>query len=236
MYEVKCLDQYGNTINNFFQWDIDQEITIKIEGYPQGYLSIAPEFHFTNKHRDTALIVRSNVIGEDVMKATIPNILLQEPYPLLVYVYLTNSEDVSSQRTILFSEIPIRKREMPNDYLYVENIKRITAENIKDEIEASTEEARSNAIKDITDTKNSAIQTVTQSKDDFITTGNNLVTTSTAIKNNTQETYDNTVTVANQTKTKIETDINNTMTENGLVLNTKNDGNGNVTVSILLGS
>lgn len=236
MYEVKCLDQYGNTINNFFQWDIDQEITIKLEGCPQGYLSIAPEFHFTNKHRDTALIVRSNVIGEDVMKATIPNILLQEPYPLLVYVYLTNSEDVSSQRTILFSEIPIRKREMPNDYLYVENIKRITAEDIKDEIEASTEEARSNAIKDITDTKNSAIETVTQNKDSFLTIGNGLVKTATAIKDNTQKTYDDTVKVANQTKTKIKTDIDNMMTQDGLVLATKNDGEGNVTVAILLNS
>lgn len=214
MYEVKCLDQYGNTINNFFQWDIDQEITIKLEGCPQDYLLIAPEFHFTNKHRDTALIVRSNVIGEDVMKATIPNILLQEPYPLLVYVYLTNSEDVSSQRTVLFSEIPIRKRAMPDDYLYVENIKRITAENIKDEIEASTEEARANAIKDVNDAKESAI----------------------AIKDNTQKTYDNTVAVANQTKTEIETNIDNMITNNGLSLSSKNDGKGNVTLSILLNS
>ena len=118
----------------------------------------------------------------------------------------------------------------------MENIKRITAEDIKDEIEASTEEARTNAIKDITDTKNSAIETVTQNKDSFLTIGNGLVKTATAIKDNTQKTYDDTVKVANQTKTKIETDIDNMMTQDGLVLATKNDGEGNVTVAILLNS
>ena len=32
MYEVTCLDLDGNTINNFFQWDIDQKIVIKVKG------------------------------------------------------------------------------------------------------------------------------------------------------------------------------------------------------------
>lgn len=60
--------------------------------------------------------------------------MLQEYYPLLIYVYLTDSKDVSSQKTIIKIEIPIRKRAVPSDYEYVENIERITAEQIKQEI------------------------------------------------------------------------------------------------------
>ena len=73
-----------------------------------------------------------------------------------------------------------------------------------------------------------------QNKNDFITTGNGLVKTATEIKDNTQKTYDKTVEVANTTQTTIETRINNMMMEDGLVLNTKNDGAGNVNLAILI--
>lgn len=234
MYEVTCYDLNDNTINNFFQWDVDQKIVIKIKGCDQEYLSIAPEVHFTNVKRDEALIVRSTVSNGDTITADVPNILLQENYPLLVYVYLTDSQDVSSQKTILYSEIPIRKRQKPSDYLYIENIKRITANMIKKEIEASTESARTNAINDINNTKNDAINTVNQKKNDFISTGNDLVDEATEIKNNTKKTYENVVEIANQTQTTIENDIDIMIKQNGLILKTINDGDGNTTLSIVI--
>ena len=256
MYEVPCLDINGNTINKFYQWDVDQKIMIELTGCGENYLRIAPEVHYTNVTRTESLVVRSEVANGDTITAPVPNILLQEPYPLLVYVYLTDYDDVSSQKTILYSEIPVRKRAKPSDYMYVENITRITANMIKNEIEQSTEDTRTNAINsmnstkddaiaEVTNVKNDAISTVTttkddavsvitQNKNDFITTGNGLVKTATEIKDNTQKTYDKTLEVANTTQTTIETRINNMMMEDGLVLNTKNDGAGNVNLAILI--
>lgn len=273
MYEVPCLDLNGDTINRFYQWDIDQKIVIDLNGCDERYLQNPPEVHFSNSSRKEALIVRSTVkySGDDVAAqddgvatmhagdiiiADIPNILLQEPYPILVYVYLTDADDSSSQKTILYSEIPVRKRAKPSDYLYVENITRITAEMIKKEIESSTETARTNAINEIndiktksiatvTDTRDTAVNTITQTKtnavstvdeakEGFITTGNGLVNTATEIKNNTQNTYDNAVSVANNTQQTIETNINTLITNNGVYLKTVNDGNGNANLAILV--
>lgn len=273
MYEVPCLDLNGDTINRFYQWDIDQKIVINLEGCNERYLQNPPEVHFSNSSRKEALVVRSTVkySGDDVavqddsvatmhagdiIIADIPNILLQEPYPLLVYVYLTDADDSSSQKTILYSEIPVRKRAKPSDYLYVENITRITAEMIKKEIESSTETARTNAINEInnvktesiatvTDTRDTAVNTITQTKtnavstvdeakEGFITTGNGLVNTATEIKNNTQKTYDDAVSVANKTQQTIETNINTLITKNGVCLKTVNDGSGNANLAILV--
>lgn len=273
MYEVPCLNLNGDTINRFYQWDIDQKIVIDLNGCDERYLQNPPEVHFSNSSRKEALVVRSTVkySGDDVavqddsvatmhagdiIIADIPNILLQEPYPLLVYVYLTDADDSSSQKTILYSEIPVRKRAKPSDYLYVENITRITAEMIKKEIESSTETARTNAINEInnvktesiatvTDTRDTAVNTITQTKtnavstvdeakEGFITTGNDLVNTATEIKNNTQKTYDDAVSVANKTQQTIETNINMLITKNGVYLKTVNDGSGNANLAILV--
>lgn len=273
MYEVPCLNLNGDTINRFYQWDIDQKIVIDLNGCDERYLQNPPEVHFSNSSRKEALVVRSTVkySGDDVavqddsvatmhagdiIIADIPNILLQEPYPLLVYVYLTDADDSSSQKTILYSEVPVRKRAKPSDYLYVENITRITAEMIKKEIEANTETARTNAINEInnvktksiatvTDTRDTAVNTITQTKtnavsavdeakEGFITTGNGLVNTATEIKNNTQKTYDNAVSVANKTRQTIETNISTLITKNGVYLKTVNDGSGNANLAILV--
>lgn len=134
MFEVDCLDTYDNPIEHFTQWDVDQKVKIVLDDVEDGYLAIAPEVHFANAKSTEALVVRSTVQGNNTIIADVPNILLQEYYPLLIYVYLTDSKDVSSQKTIIKIEIPIRKRAVPSDYEYVENIERITAEQIKQEI------------------------------------------------------------------------------------------------------
>lgn len=236
MYEVPCLDLNGDTINRFYQWDVDQKIVINLEGCDVNYLKNAPEVHFCNSSRNESLVVRSTVSNHDTITADVPNVLLQEAYPLLVYVYLTDANDSSSQKTILYSEIPVRKRAMPSDYLYVENITRVTAEMIKKEIEQSTLDARTNAIAAITSTKNNACQAVDDKKNEFITTGRQLVATATDIKNNTQVTYNSAVSVANRTQETIENNMNELMLRNGLSLKTVNDGNGNVNLAVVINS
>lgn len=236
MYEVPCLDLNGDTINKFYQWDIDQKIVINLEGCDVNYLKNAPEVHFCNSSRKEALVVRSTVSNHDTITVDVPNVLLQEAYPLLVYVYLTDANDSSSQKTILYSEIPVRKRAKPSDYLYVENITRVTAEMIKKEIEQTTLNARTDAIAAITSTKENDCTEVDNKKDEFITTGRGLVQAATDIKNNTQITYNNAVSVANRTQTTIETHMNDLMLRNGLSLKTVNDGNGNVNLAVVINS
>lgn len=236
MYEVPCLDLNGDTINRFYQWDIDQKIVINLEGCDVNYLKNAPEVHFCNSSRKEALVVRSTVSNNDTITVDVPNVLLQEAYPLLVYVYLTDADDSSSQKTILYSEIPVRKRAKPSDYLYVENITRVTAEMIKKEIEQTTLNARTDAIAAITSTKENDCTEVDNKKDEFITTGRGLVQAATDIKNNTQITYNNAVSVANRTQTTIETHMNDLMLRNGLSLKTINDGNGNVNLAVVINS
>ena len=236
MYEVPCLDLNGDTINKFYQWDIDQKIVINLEGCDVNYLKNAPEVHFCNSSRKEALVVRSTVSNHDTITVDVPNILLQEAYPLLVYVYLTDANDSSSQKTILYSEIPVRKRAKPSDYLYVENITRVTAEMIKKEIEQTTLNARTDAIAAITSTKENDCTEVDIKKAEFITTGTGLVQAANEIKNNTQVTYNNAVSVANRTQTTIETHMNDLMLRNGLSLKTVNDGNGNVNLAVVINS
>lgn len=235
MYEVPCLDINENTINRFYQWDIDQKIVIKLKGCDKNYLKNTPEVHFCNTNRTEAFVVRSLKFGTicvdsanvyasastsstvittlnkydkivyseytdgggdigtasedgsewcsfeyksekryiktnciehngETIIADVPNILLQEDYPLLIYVYLTDANDSSSQKTILFSEIPVRKRAKPSDYLYVDNINRVTANMIKSELEQSTKKTREDAINTINQTKSNAVNSVTNTK------------------------------------------------------------------------
>lgn len=147
MYEITCLDSYGNMISNFVQWDVNQKVSIVAVGFDYEVFSLAPQVHFANSKSKTALVVQSEVEG-NVITAKVPNVLLQESLPLFVYVYLEDTrvseiiEDpetgevkvIKPQRTILQTEIPIRKRQKPSDYEYVENIERITADAIKKEI------------------------------------------------------------------------------------------------------
>lgn len=299
MYEVTCLDLDGNTINNFFQWDIDQKIMIKVKGCASDYLRIEPEVHFSNSKRDDALVVRSlrtgtlnnaaNVMsqpsdGSDIIATlnsgdniiyteyvpdvenvgtaydttrewcvfeyrnanryikqsnitrdmetitvSVPNLLLQEPYPLLVYVYLTDSDDVSSQRTVLYAEIPVRKRAKPHDYMYVENITRVTAESIKNEILESTKDAVKNAKQEI----DNAMYGEEGGEKGFIPTGEALVANAESIRKSTEDTYNNAVIYVDNIKSKFETEVKERINSNGVSLNVVND-NGNVNIAILI--
>lgn len=134
MFGVECFDTHDEPISHYTQWDINQTLKIVLYGMDDGYMKNAPYVHFANIKSSEALVVRSTLQGDDTVLVDIPNQLLQESYPLLIYVYLNDSSDASSQRTIVKIEIPVHKRARPSDYEYVENINRITAEAIKQDI------------------------------------------------------------------------------------------------------
>lgn len=166
MFEANCYDMYGNSIDSFTQWDVNQRMAIRLEScgdenhIDNDILSIEPNVHFSNVKRDKALVVRASVTENNDIVVDVPNILLTEPYPLLIYVYYTSAKEPSAQATIVRTELPVRRRDEPHDYYYVENIERITAEMIKKEIEADTEETRQAAINEINSEEQSAIDAI----------------------------------------------------------------------------
>lgn len=144
VYEAICYDLNGQSIDYFTQWDTNQKIVIRLEGCGDDYhvesgeLQTVPEVHFTNIKRDTALAVKATLDGNDIV-VDVPNLILEEPYPVLIYVYYTivRKEDdvyISSRSTIARTEIAVSQKAQPHDYYYVENITTVTAEAIKQEV------------------------------------------------------------------------------------------------------
>ena len=129
------------------------------------------------EYNNNKCYIESSCIERNVgtIVADVPNSLLEEPYPLLIYVYLTDSDDVSSQRTILYGELPVRKRAKPSDYRYVENITPVTYKMIKDELEEAIKNTCKDAEENIVNTKNTAISVINEKEQGYIYAGEMLV-------------------------------------------------------------
>lgn len=94
-----------NGRDELFQWDIGQRILLTDEILPH-------EVHFRNTNSTKALIVLMQ--GSE---APIPNILLQEPYPIEVLLYY---EDVDESYTVKRKTFTVIPRPQPEDYVYTE--------------------------------------------------------------------------------------------------------------------
>lgn len=136
MFEVTCLDSHGKSIHHLTQWDMGQSLIIKDTG-----LLKAPLFHFCNRNSTKALVVPSSISSDGVITVNVPNILLKEALPIIVYMYVYENDD--SAKTMHTIRIPVRARLKPSDYTYVENIEKITLASINDEIRNIQEEISS---------------------------------------------------------------------------------------------
>lgn len=112
MFEISCLDQYGNTISSLTQWDVNQ--TIYIENWEYD----APTFHFCNKKSTSSFNVTGELINGGV-KADIPNVLLTEALPIIAYIYVYEND---SAKTMYVVRIPVRAKPKPQEYEYEDNI------------------------------------------------------------------------------------------------------------------
>ena len=158
MFNVICLDQNGDVISELTQWDINQSIVIEDSG-----LTTAPHFHFCNKNSREALVVASTLKDNKII-VKIPNLLLQEPYPIIAYIY--DYSDISSGKSIQRIKIPIISRVKPSDYEYVENIDRITADKVMGDIVDLKDKVKS--LPNIYATKDHSHSTATSSKAGFM--------------------------------------------------------------------
>lgn len=104
-----CFNSYGKyTVNYLYQWDKNQ--IIEITGLN---LSKVPEVHFANKTMEKA-IVRQATMSDGVIRANIPNSLLQAPFSVIAYVGIYEGKQFKTIETI---KIPIVPRIRPADYV-----------------------------------------------------------------------------------------------------------------------
>lgn len=108
-----------NERTHFYQWDLNQRLIV--DDYAAG-----TELHFVLRHQNIysslrcegfeASVVETYAEGEHIY-ANIPNLLLQCPGDLLVYVYLTQGEESHTAAEATFI---VKPRRRPADYIYTE--------------------------------------------------------------------------------------------------------------------
>ena len=128
--DVDCYGSDGVTrLKQLTQWDMGQVVSIdsiyKFSDDP-------PEIHWCNRMSEECLKVKST-FKNDKLYMDVPNILLQEPYPIIGYVYLQESNTVGT--TIIRFRIPVKSRQKPSDYNYIENVDRITLSKINNKLD-----------------------------------------------------------------------------------------------------
>lgn len=109
-----CFNCYGNyTTDTVYQWDLNH--TLSITGLD---IDHAPTVHFCNKKSETAIVVQSEM-ADGVITVSVPNQLLEEPYPIIAYIH---TYDDNHAKTIEVVNIPLIKRAKPDDYQFTENV------------------------------------------------------------------------------------------------------------------
>lgn len=129
MYEIQCYDLDGNTIETFYQWDINQKIIVDCDNFNLTANTAPPIIKFSNDSMDYAIPVQSTIDDKKLI-VDIPNCILMIPLPINISFYFSSFKDITSKRTLLSTTIPVRKQKQPLDYSYEENIKNYTFEDL----------------------------------------------------------------------------------------------------------
>ena len=130
----------GIVIHNLTQWDAGQSFYI----FNEFNLTEAPLFHFCNSQSEEALIVTAT-LSDNKITVDIPNILLQEPYSIIAYMYCYSTD--TSARSIIAIKIPVRRRPKPSQYKYVENIEVTSMKRVEAQLNNLISRAETNTTK-----------------------------------------------------------------------------------------
>lgn len=114
MTGIVYYDSNGDHLDYFTQWDSNRTIIIRgIETSPP------PVFHLAPACSETAYVVLGEINGDEVA-VPVPNILLQQDKPIILYAYYEYEDGTSkTDHTIV---IPVIPRPRPHDYTFSENI------------------------------------------------------------------------------------------------------------------
>ena len=107
-----CYDKHGNLMKSLYQWDTDQQITVRFQTMP----SPTPVFHIGNRLSAIAYVVETSSASGGAITGTIPNLLLMQAEPILVYIY--QEDGIGSGQTLEVIHIPVIPRPKPSDYVY----------------------------------------------------------------------------------------------------------------------
>lgn len=99
-------DRY--TTESLYQWDKNQILEI----YGLSLASI-PEIHFSNNTMDKAIVRQATMDAAGVIRADVPNSLLQKPYKVKAHVCVYEGDTFQS---LYLVTIPVEARPMPYDY------------------------------------------------------------------------------------------------------------------------
>lgn len=102
---IKCYDGNNHPITHFTQWDKNQKVIVKNVVSPT-----TPTAHIRNSPCEEPTLCVSSYSGT-TLTVNIPNILLEQPLPLTIYV---NSNDTIIIPEALYTiRIPVTPREQP---------------------------------------------------------------------------------------------------------------------------
>ena len=124
---IICYDIDGNLLKTLTQWDINQQIVIKNLS-----LTNTPEVHFCNSNSELALVGESTYT-DGTLTTEVPNILLQESLPIIIYIYVPKGD--GSAKTTYSIRIPVNPRVKPADYEYSDNAQFITYQELQEALE-----------------------------------------------------------------------------------------------------
>ena len=124
--DIACYGSDGKKINHVTQWDKGQSVKFNKLG-----LADPPSIHWCNRMSNEAYNVQATING-DMFEVKIPNLLLQEQYPLIGYIYLYESNSISE--TIAVIRIPVKPRQKPSDYYYIDNVDKISLSTVEGKI------------------------------------------------------------------------------------------------------
>lgn len=109
MAGITCYNIDGTPLSHLTQWD--KNIVLVLRG---AETSPEPEIHFSNKRSQTAIIVDPEISGDSI-SVEVPNVLLEDGYPLTVRIYYTY--DDGSSRTRYTKFINVQPKARPDDYV-----------------------------------------------------------------------------------------------------------------------
>ncbi len=102
------VEKNSYTVEPLYQWDKNQ--TLEVYGLS---LALIPEVHFTNAAMDRAIVRQATMDAAGVIRAEVPNSLLQKPYTIQAYICTYAGNTFETQYKL---EIPVKARNKPGDY------------------------------------------------------------------------------------------------------------------------
>ena len=123
MREIVCHDAQGYKLEYYTQWDTNQVAVISgIE------LSPTPRVRFSNKRSKVSLVVKPE-LTDDGIRVDVPNVLLQQPFPIIINIFYEYNDDSAKTRYIF--NIPVVPSKIPEDYMMTQNVEYVCWADVK---------------------------------------------------------------------------------------------------------